>query len=181
MFILIDKFRMAVVYRHPKVEVLRALANIELAHVGIRIMEESDPAGFADFTVHQLQDLFKNLVGGVDPHSHNASYIIGQIIRLCQTVPPIIIDGFKATVQSLQIKANSKAFYKYAGDKPLVVELDEPYNPPALVGNWNAAQGLPLPSAPMHAPTPTQAPATARPWVTPAPPTAPLKYAPPWA
>jgi hypothetical protein len=179
MYVLINAERMEVLYRCEKVETLRALANIELSHIYVSIFEESDPASYSLFSTHGLQQLFKSLTGGTDPHSHNVEYLTGQVIRLCQSSAPSDVDGFEAIVQSLQIKAGDQRPYLYRKGRQTAEPLGIPYNPPPIVGNWQAAQALPIPSA-STAPHAPPAPAQAQPWAI-APAVTPPKYAPPWA
>ncbi len=176
MFILIDKVQKAVVYRHEKAEVLRALVHIELAHHTTSIFEETNIAAWHMFEVHNLKELFKSLTGGTNPHSADTNYLIGQLIRLCQTAPIANVDGFAVTVQALQLKHNDKGYYRYGKglSKPMV--LEDPFNPLPLLGNWKAAQELPLTTGKINAPAPVQA----APWAV-QPATVPPKYAPPWA
>ena len=180
MYILVDKIQKAVVYRHDKLEVLRALANIELSWSKVSIFEETNQEAWKMFEVHNLQELFKSLTGGTNPHSHNIEYLIGQLVRLCQTASTANVEMFELTVQSLQIKIGDKDYYRYVKGKQRATHLEDPYRPPALLGDWKAAQGLPLatPQTPQHAPA--QAPQHAQPWAV-APSTTPPKYAPPWA
>lgn len=180
MYVLIDKIQKAVVYRHEKVETLRALVNIELSHSKTSIFEETNIAAWAQFEVHNLQELFKSITGGLNPHSHNAEYLIGQLVRLCKTAPVAKVDAFEATVQSLQIKPQDKDFYRYVCGVSYAKRIEDPYRPPAILGDWKAAQALTLTSVATQAPAPAQAPAIAQPWAV-APNTTPPKYAPPWA
>ena len=175
MYILLSTRPIGVLYRCPKVETLRALANIELSHISVSIVEEENFNGFAHFPVRELQELFKSLTGGADPCSANVSYLIGQIIRLCQTIEPTKVDAFTASIQSAQIKCTDKNHYKYNPGSSYPATLEEPYQPDALVGNWTMAQGLPLPNVEIMQP----APAIPKPWAVPAA-TTPPKYAPPW-
>lgn len=175
MYILIEVPRMAVLYRCEKVETVRALANIEFVHANTMIFEETNREAYCRFSIENLQNLFKSLTGGTDPHSHNIPYLIGQIIRLCQTIPQSAVDGFEATVQSGQIKLCDKECYRYQKGVSYALKLTAPYKHPALLGNWNAAQGLPLPTRQTAPP----APAIAQPWADKPCATAP-KYAPPW-
>lgn len=179
MYILIDTERMAIVYRCEKVETIRALANIELSHANSRILEETYKKGYPA-NVEQLQNLFKNLTGGTNPHSFDHNYLIDQIIRLCLSAEPSKVDAFEATVQSMQIKNTDRDYYKYAKGASRATILKEPFVPPPLVGNWKAAQGLPLPSTAPAQPAPAQAPRQPQPWAV-APAATPPKYAPPWA
>lgn len=180
MYVLVDKIQKAVVYRAEKPETLRALANIELSWSKISILEETNLEAWKTFEVHNLQEFFKSLTNGIDPHSHNIEFLAGQLSRLCQTAPVANVDAFEAIVQSMQIKAGDKDFYRYVKGQNRAKHLEDPYRPPALLGNWKAAQGLPLatPQTPQHAPA--QAPQHAQPWAV-APSTTPPKYAPPWA
>lgn len=180
MYVLVNRTDKAIVYRCEKVETLRALANIELSWAKVSILEETNAEAWKDFQVHNLQELFKGLTGGTDPHSHNTDFLVGQIMRLCQTAPVANVDGFEVTVQSLQLKANDKDYYRYAKGQNRANHLEDPYRPRALLGNWKAAQDLPLPTGQTHAPAPVQAPQHAQPWAV-APSTTPPKYAPPWA
>lgn len=182
MYILLDIRRMAILYRCEKVETLRALANIELSYTPVAVLEEAHVAAYSHYTIENLQELFRNLTGGTNPHSHNGAYLVGQIIRLCQTAQPCNVDNFEVTVQSLQIKPRDKDFYRYAKGQSKPKFLEEPYEPPPLLGNWQAAQGLPLPSAQTAPATPVQAPRNPQPWaVQPVAADAPPpKYAPPW-
>lgn len=180
MYIAIDMKRLAVVYRHEKIEVLRSLINIELVHVYVGTMEETNFAAYGMFPIEKLQELFKNLTGGTDPHSFNRDYVIGQIIRLCQTIQQTDADSFYTTVQSLQIPAKDLSCYKYHPGASKPIKLEEPYNPPALVGNWEAAQALAMPTAQTAQPSPVAAPAVTQSWAV-APTATPPKYAPPWA
>lgn len=180
MYILVDRQRMAVIYRCEKVETLRALANIEFAHTGVAILDETSTSAFRTFGVDSLQKLFEGLTNGTNPHSHNADYLVGQIMRLCQSAPPTAVDDFNVALQSLQIKQTDKNDYRYRKGEPRPERLTEAYLPPALVGNWKAAQGLPLPTVQTSAPAPAQAPRQPQPWAV-APAATPPKYAPPWA
>lgn len=176
MYVLVDKTEKAIVYRHEKVETLRALANIELSHRKVAILDEDNKQAFLGFEVYFLQELFKALTNGVNPHSHNAEYLAGQVMRLCKTAPVASVDAFEASVQAMQIKFHDKDFYRYAKGSSYAQHLEDPFNPPPILGNWQAAQALPLPS-PQSAPP---APVIAQPWA-PAPNATPPKYAPPWA
>lgn len=180
MYVLVNRTDKAIVYRCEKAETLRALANIELSWAKVSILEETNIEAWRHFETHNLQELFKSLTGGTDPHSHNATYLIGQIIRLCQTAPVANVDGFEVTVQSLQLKAQDKDFYRYRKGKSSAEHLEDPYRPPALLGNWVAAQGLPVPSAVTAPQAPAMAPQQAKSWEV-APTSTPPKYAPPWA
>jgi hypothetical protein len=179
MYVLVNKTDKAIVYRCEKLETLRALANIELSWAKVSILEETSISAWNCFETHNLQELFKSLTGGTDPHSHNAPYLIGQIIRLCQTAPVANVDGFEVTVQSLQLKAHDKDFYRYRKGKSCAEHLEDPYRPPALLGDWKAAQNLPVPSAATAQQAPATAPQQAKSWEL-APSTTPPKYAPPW-
>lgn len=176
MYIAIDLKRMAIVYRCEKVETVRALINIELVHVATAILEENDITAYERFSVRELQKLFEGLTGGSNPNSHNANYLVGQILCLCQTIPPMQVDAFEVVVQSMQLKPHDKDFYRYAKGKSRAENLEEAYDPPPLLGNWKAAQALALGTAPAQAVAPVQA----QPWAV-APTTTPPKYAPPWA
>jgi hypothetical protein len=177
-FILIDKVQKAVVYRHEKPEVLRALVHIELAHHATSIFEETNISAWEVFAVHNLQELFKSLTGGTNPHSADPKYLIGQLIRLCQTTPVANVDGFGVTVQALGIKAKDKDYYRYIKGESKPRSLEDPYNPPPLLGNWKAAQGLPLAPSTNAPQTPIQATTVADSYTTAQ---TPPKYAPPWA
>jgi hypothetical protein len=179
MYILVDKKRMVVVYRCEKVETVRALANIEFAHASTFILEEASLSAYNCLSTFDLQSLFKGLTGGTDPHSHNAEHLIGQVARLCQTAPASNVDGFEVTVQSLQLKPQDTDFYRYAKGQSRAQHLEAPYNPPPLLGDWKAAQGLPLPTGQTAPPTPAKPVQHAQPWAV-APSTTPPKYAPPW-
>lgn len=180
MYVLVNRTDKAIIYRCEKVETLRALANIELSWAKVSILEETNVEAWKSFEVHNLQELFKGLTAGTDPHSHNIDYLVGQIVRLCQTAPVADVDGFEAVVQSLQLKPQDKDNYRYVKGQNRAKLLEDPYRPPALRGDWKMAQALPLPGtvAPQH--TPTSAPQQAKSWDV-APSTTPPKYAPPWA
>lgn len=180
MYVLVNRTDKAIVYRCEKIETLRALANIELSWAKVSILEETNAEAWKHFEVYNLQELFKSLTGGTDPHSHNVEYLIGQVMRLCLTAPVADVDGFEATVQSMQLKPQDKDNYKYVKGQNRAKFLEDPYRPPALRGDWKLAQGLPLPSAPATQPSPVQAPQPAKSWDV-APNTSPPKYAPPWA
>lgn len=180
MYVLVDKVQKAVVYSAEKVETLRALANIELSWSKVSILDETNLEAWKMFEVHNLQELFKSLTAGIDPHSHNLDFLAGQVSRLCQTVAPSNVDAFEATVQSLQIKPQDKDFYRYIKGQSRAKMVEDPYRPPALLGDWKAAQGLPLTTVQTAQPAPVQAAQHAQPWAV-APSTTPPKYAPPWA
>ena len=175
MYILIDSRAMQVLYRSQKPETLRCLANIEVAHLATYIFDETNHAAYMGYDATDLQNLFKSLTNGTNPYSHNKEYLVGQIARLCQTLEPTFVDGFEATIQSSQIKPTDLSYYRYAYKQHSPAKVTEPYNPPALVGNWAAAQALPLPGTQQSPPAPAQ-PAT----MAPMQPTTPPKYAPPW-
>lgn len=182
MYILIDRHKMEVLYRCEKVEIVRALTHIELPYVSVAIQEETCLGAFHCYSSQNLRDIFKNLTGGTDPHSHNKEYLAGQISRLCQTIPPTDVEPFEVIVQSMQIKDRDKKCYRYAKGASQPLKVDEQYNPPALIGDWDAAQLLPAPvrmyngtSVRVMAPAPV-----AKPWSV-QPTTEPPKYAPPWA
>ena len=181
MHVLIDKKRMAIVYRHRKPEVLRALAHLELAHTNVSILEETHKQGYWHFSTRLLQDLFRNLTAGTNPHSNDPQYLIGQIMRLAQTTKEVDVNEFELTTQALRLKPHDKDNYRYVKGQALPKVLEIPYNPPALVGNWAQAQALPLtrpqetPVAPAMAPA---APTIATPWQSQ---TSTAKIPPPWA
>ena len=176
MYILVDVKRMLIVHRCEKVETVRALANIEFVHSSTGIFEETNKAAYSRFSVGNLQELFKGLLAGVEPFSNDPVYITNQIIRLCQSALPSKVDAFEATVQSLQLGVKDTGFYRYQLGASKPRRLTEPYEHPPLLGNWEAAQALPLTAAPNAAPVPTQA----APQAIVAPVAAP-KYPPPWA
>jgi hypothetical protein len=180
MYIAVSKVQKAVVYRCEKVETVRALVNIELSHTRVSIFEETHHASWELFEVHNLQELYKSLTRGADPHSHNVDYLIGQLTRLCQTVKPNKVDAFEASVQSMQIKFHDKDYYRYTIGKSSATPVNDPYWPAPLVGDWHAAQALPLARPAIQAPAPAQPLAIAQPWAV-APSATPPKYAPPWA
>lgn len=180
MYILVDRKRMEVIYRCEKVETLRALSNIEFAHTNVAVLDEASHSAFRTFGVESLQKLFQGLTNGTDPHSHNAEYLVGQVMRLCQSADASDVVDFEVIVQSLQVKQTDKNDYRYRKGEPRPERLTEAYLPPALVGNWKAAQGLPMPTVQTSAPAPVQAPRQPQPWAV-APATSPPKYAPPWA
>ena len=180
MYVLVNRTQKEIVYRSEKVETLRALANIELAWAKVSILEESNVEAWKHFEVHNLQELFKGLTGGTDPHSHNVDYLVGQIIRLCLTAPVANVDGFEVIVQALQLKPQDKDNYRYVKGANRPKHLEDPYRPPAIRGNWSAAQGLPLPTVQTAQPTAPQPQQHAKPWAV-APTASPPKYAPPWA
>lgn len=173
MYILVDVKRMLIVYRCEKVETVRALANIEFAHTSTGIFEETNKAAYSRFSVGNLQELFKGLLGGVEPYSSDPVYITNQIIRLCQSATPSKIDAFEATVQSLQLAVKDNGSYKYQLGASKPKRLAEPYEHSPLLGNWEVAQALPLTPAPNAAPAPAQAPVQAI--------VVQAKYPPPWA
>jgi hypothetical protein len=179
MYIAISKVQKAVVYRCEKVETVRALVNIELAHTNVAIFEETHFRAWSAFEISYLQELHENLTNGANPHSRDEEYLIGQLVRLCQTVTPSKVDAFEASVQAMQLKFHDKGNYRYAAGASYAKPVEEPYWPVPLVGNWQAAQALPLTRATTQAPAPAQPQAIAQPWANVQ--TAPPKYAPPWA
>lgn len=175
MWILIDTTNMAVLYRHESIRVLSALAHIELPNVDVSFIEETHRSAYDKFTPKELQDLFRSLTNDTDPHSANHPYLVGQIMRLCQTAPQVDVSVFELLTQAMQIKDSDTKTYKYikGSGQP---KLDASWAPAPLLGNWAAAQGLPLPNTATVAPAPAQPPS----WtIAPAP--TPPKYAPPWA
>lgn len=182
MYILIDRAALTVLYRCEKIETIRSLTHIELPYYCVSIQEECCLGAFHMYSSQNLRDIFKNLTGGTDPHSHNKEYLAGQISRLCQTITPTDVEPFEVMVQSMQIKNRDKKCYRYVKGSSQPLEVDEQYDPPPLVGDWNAAQALPAPvriyngtSARPTAPAPV-----AKPWGVQQT-TEPPKYAPPWA
>lgn len=179
MYICYDVKREEILYRCEKVETVRALVNIELSNVAVSIWEETNVASYNVFDIHHLQSMFKGLTGGTNPHSFNREYLIGQIVRLCQTAPETDVNAFEATVQSMQIPPRDLSFYQYVKGTNRAKQTTEPYAPPALRGNWQAAQALPLPGSQTALGDGIQAPPVAPPLPTVQ--TPPPKYAPPWA
>lgn len=178
MYVCYDVKRGELLYRCEKVETVRALINIELSHTASSIWEETNLSFYNVFDISHLQSMFKGITGGTEPHSFNREYLVGQIIRLCQSAEPTNVDAFEATVQSLQIVPTDRTFYQYVKGSNKARVIAEPCDPPALLGNWQVAQGLPLPNNPMaHASCP-QSPAIAQTWATVQ--TVAPKYAPPW-
>lgn len=179
MAFIIDTRRMEIVYRHPHREVLRSLINIEFVHTSTAIGDEEDEASIAHFSVDALRKMFKGLTAGIDPHSYDHRYLAGQVLRLVRTAKIVEVNEFDLRVQSMQILFHDKSPYRYAPGQHRAKELEEPYQHPALVGNWQAAQALPLTSAQKPAIVPAMAPAApvvAPPWQA-----TPGKIPPPWA
>ena len=192
MAFIIDTRRMVVVYRHPHKEVLRSLVNIEFVHTSTAIVDEYDISSFGYFPIEALRKLFMGLTGGTDPHSYDHSYVSGQVARLVQTCKEVVVNEFDLRVQSMQILFHDKESYLYAPGQHRAKELEEPYVHPPLLGNWQAAQAIPLTPANNPAKTPLTpakpAPVVAPPWqpATPAkvlstPANNPGHIPPPWA
>lgn len=175
MYILIDRHKMEVLYRCEKVETVRALTHIELPFTSVAIQEECCLGAFYCYSPENLRDIFKSLTGGTDPHSYNKEYLAGQISRLCQTATPTDVEPFEVIVQSLQVKGRDTKCYRYVKGASQPLETDEQHCPPAITGNWEAAQALPLPGpyTKQSAPVQPQSCVSVQ--------TVPPKYAPPWA
>lgn len=175
MYLLIDKKRMAVIYRHENNETLRKLCFIEMSHCSSEIFEEYNLARWLRYTPRELNTLYENLTG--EQYSRNEVMQLTFLLsRLATTVVPSTFDNFEVFVQASGINPQDVRYYRYNPGAPRPELLEEAFEPEPCRGNLAAAQHLPpaqrvsaVPSPARHAPV----------WQT-APTNNPPKFPPPW-
>lgn len=112
MYIAIDMQALRVTHAHTDVRVCRALADIELPHVPVRIMEVLYPSDLGGFTDYELQLLYKNTTGQSAP-----GYFRDHVVRGC-TAAILELPEVDAVLEEVQAQAaaipqGDKERYRY--------------------------------------------------------------------
>ncbi len=177
MYILLDLKRMCVVHRHEKVEALRSLAQIEVAHTPVTIFDEDRPNNWVRFTDLELKLVYENANGEKWPA--HAKLHFATVMELVRRIPPSAVDQFEAYLQANCISKTDVHYYRYAPGCNKPEQLADLFVTVPRLAAPKVAQVLPptpaLPTPPRPGNVPPQAPIQAP---TPAKP--PPKIPPPW-
>lgn len=156
MYVLIDKERMCVCYKHEKAEVLASIGHIELAGVEFGVYPINTLGCFLKIT--ELNSLYLSICG--HEFMGNIFSILLSVVKLIEAIPMSNLDGFKIAVQALLISEEDDQFYRYNSTGNAPIKLSEQYLPKPLTASLNAAPVVCAVQPQQNAPIPVaQAPA----------------------
>lgn len=133
MWIVIDRERLCVIYKHEDQNALVSLANIEIPEAAIVVMSATDPDSYDRFTDFELKVLFENMCG--QKHTgYNRPFLIKSVVMLVGLLKETDLNPNEVEKQLEFIENGGKEDqwqYIYGQDIPLYKE--DQYAPNALV------------------------------------------------
>lgn len=131
MFIVIDRARLCVLYKHPNQTALVSLANLEIPEAAIVVMSATDPDSFERFTDFELKVLFENICG--EKHTgYNRPFLIKSVVMLVRLLDESVINPMEVEQQLASVGETDEQFKYQPGSNTPSAQL-ELYAPKALV------------------------------------------------
>lgn len=156
-FVLIDKDKMMVRYKHSDALVLGYLMHIEYPHCTASIMPCEATKRWQAFSDLELKLLYKNLVGSNFPGFERRG-LEHNVVQALGTLPDSDVNIDEARAQSDCIPVTSQGNYRFAPGAMKPIELEEPFAAKALQAAKGFAPTTPPPPPANAAPTPAAAP-----------------------
>lgn len=124
MYVVINKEKMTLLYRHTSKKVLADICWIESEHFHLCVFEDTHAEAYEQFTAMELHLLHKSLCG-IDPATYYRPSVIAAIIALAVRVEPLKANMFELASQAAAITDMNKGFYKYIPGQLDAEELNE--------------------------------------------------------
>lgn len=134
MYIVIDRERLCVLYKHENQVALVSLANIEIPSAPIVVMSATDPDSFERFTDFELKVLFENLCG--EKHTgYNRPFLIKSVVMLVRLLNVTPLNPVEVEKQLSVIIQNGdlEGSWQYVPGSDYPAQPIELFVPKALV------------------------------------------------
>lgn len=157
MYVLVDKERMCVLYKHSNPSILSNLAHIEAAHSSCAIVNIDSEQKFGMFTDLELKLLYANLCGQKYT-GYARVHLVQAVLGLCTALEESDLDGFEILLQANCIEDGDDNYYQYQRGANIPIWQEEIFVPSALTTSATNVSIQPHKPAPNAAPIPLKTP-----------------------
>lgn len=143
MFVLINRQALTICHKHPSVEVVRALAHIELAHASASVLPIYDADAFAHYTDLELRLLHEHATGEKYT-GYSRPHLVALVRNIAHALPESDVVAVEVLAQASAIGPNDGGAYKYVKGSRVPAKPADLYIPPSL------RTSLPVAEAPVE-------------------------------